>query len=446
MIAQQRQRRGMAFIVTLWIIVAMAAVAVAVSAGARTRRYHAASLRSACTARWIERGALAYVRAALADTDGLAPDEAQLVCDGAVLGDGAFWIVRPSLTDDGQREFGLVDEGGKVDLNRAPAAVLERLPNMTPEVAAAIVDWRDTDETVTDGGAESAYYLREADGYNAKNGPFETPLELRLVAGVDDALLYGEDHNRNGVLDPNEDDGGVTPPADNRDGALDHGLAGLTTSFLRWPAPAQGVVAVNTASRQQVQQALAGVLPEARATELTEQIPRRRPFPSLFHLYYRCGLTPEEFTAVEPVLTVLSEDAFRVNVNAAGSDVLRALPGVEEADAQALLTARQARDATASDTSLAWMLDALDQEALLEAAAAGVTGRSWQYTADIVAVAGDGRSFRRVRYVIDASGDAPRVLHRQDLTHQGWCLDEEILSGLRAGQGVEDVVAAKKEP
>jgi hypothetical protein len=32
--------------------------------------------------------------------------------------------------------------------------MLSLLPRMTPELAAAIVDWRDTNEEVSDGGAE----------------------------------------------------------------------------------------------------------------------------------------------------------------------------------------------------------------------------------------------------------------------------------------------------
>jgi len=39
------------------------------------------------------------------------------------------------------------------------------------------------------------------------------------------------------------------------------------------------------------------------------------------------------------------------------------------------------------------MIDAVSQEKLLSAAAAGITARSYQYAADIVAVSGNGRAF-----------------------------------------------------
>ena len=61
----------------------------------------------------------------------------------------------PALKQTGLDEpwFGLVDEGSKLNLNTATAAMLEALPRMTPQLAAAIIDWRDTDSTVSDNGA-----------------------------------------------------------------------------------------------------------------------------------------------------------------------------------------------------------------------------------------------------------------------------------------------------
>ena len=42
--------------------------------------------------------------------------------------------------------------------------------------------------------------------------------ELALVNGATYEVLYGEDANMNGVLDPNEDDGEESAPTDNSDG------------------------------------------------------------------------------------------------------------------------------------------------------------------------------------------------------------------------------------
>ena len=86
------------------------------------------------------------------------------------------------------------------------------------------------------------------------------------------------------------------------------------------------------------------------------------------------------------------------------------------------------------------MLGAIDQDKLLEAVSVGVTGQSYQYSADILSVSGDGRAFRRARYVIDVSGSTPRVVYRQDLTHLGWPLDREILTRLRSGEDLDTVL------
>src|SRR5690606_29558187 len=67
----------------------------------------------------------------------------------------------------------------------------------------------------------------------AKNGPLESIDELLQVVGVTPDLLYGEDANRNGLLEPNEDDGDVTAPFDNADGILDAGWASFLTLHSR---------------------------------------------------------------------------------------------------------------------------------------------------------------------------------------------------------------------
>jgi len=117
------------------------------------------------------------------------------------------------LTGGGyQQRFGLADEGGKININALMALdpsgetlynALLKLPNMTPEVADAIVDWVDSNDDARPNGAESAYYRGLAQPYSAKNGPLNTLDELLLVKGVTPQLLYGTDRNRNGVDDEN---------------------------------------------------------------------------------------------------------------------------------------------------------------------------------------------------------------------------------------------------
>jgi hypothetical protein len=66
-----------------------------------------------------------------------------------------------------------------------------------------------------------------------KNAPLQSIDELLSVDGVTADLLYGEDTNRNGILDENEDDGATSEPYDNADGILDTGWVGYLTVTAR---------------------------------------------------------------------------------------------------------------------------------------------------------------------------------------------------------------------
>ena len=83
---------------------------------------------------------------------------------------------------------------------------------------------------------------------------------------------------------------------------------------------------------------------------------------------------------------------------------------------------------------MTWATSALGGKA--GAVAQYITGSSYQYSADILAVTGNGRGFKRVRIVIDARSSPPKIVFRRDLTDQGWPMDPQTLRSLRAGQGV----------
>jgi DNA uptake protein ComE-like DNA-binding protein len=146
-----------------------------------------------------------------------------------------FTIIAPVEHDskNGAIRYGLMDESAKLNLNYLPnmglsdadlTTLLLNIPQMTNEMIDSILDWMDSDDTKRPYGAESEDYQQMNPPYKAKNGPFETIDELLLVKGITPTLLYGEDANRNGLLDPNENDGDKSPPLDNADGVLDHGF------------------------------------------------------------------------------------------------------------------------------------------------------------------------------------------------------------------------------
>lgn len=222
-------------------------------------------------------------------------DEGEYSAEGVALGDATFWFVGrdpDDLVDEETLTFGLVDEGAKLNINTATLEMLEALPYMPAEFAAAIVDWRDEDEELTAGGAESSDYLSQEPAYTSKNAPFETVDELRLVYGADLDLLYGEDLNQNGVLDPNEDDGDVSLPADDGDGTLDAGFVEFLTVYSKGtndnPQSEGGLVNVNHAPAE-VLTCIPGI-----GEENAESI-----------IAYRQGKTEDDLTSVDWIGEVL---------------------------------------------------------------------------------------------------------------------------------------------
>src|SRR5262249_39978452 len=78
---------------------------------------------------------------------------------------GTFTLLAPPDPQGGSGSVrnGVIDESGKINLNsmmvidpsgKALQTLLQQLPNMTPDIAASIVDWIDADNTPLTGGAE----------------------------------------------------------------------------------------------------------------------------------------------------------------------------------------------------------------------------------------------------------------------------------------------------
>lgn len=88
------------------------------------------------------------------------------------------------------------DESGKIDLNTAPAAILQGLllevgldETESINLANAILDWRDEDSFTRVGGAEDADYLKLGLHYESKDADFQRIEELKLVRGMNSALF-----------------------------------------------------------------------------------------------------------------------------------------------------------------------------------------------------------------------------------------------------------------
>lgn len=88
-------------------------------------------------------------------------------------------------------EVAIREELGKVDINQASETLLANLfaaldvPRQTAgQLADAIADWRDTDDSKRLNGAERNEYAANGLDYGPRNAAFETVEELQLVLGM----------------------------------------------------------------------------------------------------------------------------------------------------------------------------------------------------------------------------------------------------------------------
>ena len=428
-------QRGAVLVIVLWI--AFGLVSLALYFGdSMTFEFRASDAQTAgVEAEQAIEGAARYVAYVFTNNvaGGRLPDTNTFLYNGVRVGEATFWLIgrQDAEYPTDLPVCGLIDEASKINLN-APwltATQLLSLPRMTAELAASIMDWRDTDETVTPGGAESITYARLDSPYLCKNTNFETVAELHLVMGATAEILYGEDANLNGFLEANENDGNASLPYDNADGRLDPGLMEYVTVYSREPNKRSDGVTnqVSLTQPQAVRALLRDVLGATVAGPITVTNRIGPPFfrsPLEFYRKNVSRLTAAQFGQVADALsaTTNSYTVGLVNVSTAPAAVLACLPGIDTLEtAQSLVTYRRAH--LDQLTSVAWVWDSN----ILDAPSADrlgpcITSRSYQCMADVAAVGHQGRGYRRTRFVFDKSDGTSRVVYRQELSRMGWAL------------------------
>ncbi|NLW50355.1 MAG: hypothetical protein GXY85_05865, partial [Candidatus Brocadiaceae bacterium] len=311
----------------------------------------------------------------------------------AELGGGTYTLLAAPAGQDDGREYGIRDEAAAVNLNHSDQAVLLRLPGLDADLAASIVALRDRMEGI---------------------GEIE---DLLLIEGIDAVLLYGEDRNGNGVLDPCEDDGEATLPPDNADARLETGLAEFLTcrsAVRNVTADGKERVNINTADAEQLKSALTNVSEEQalsivehrkkgefesigglldvmlvekeqkRESEDGGQGGRPQQGPGANEPQARPqqpnqqgggsdggqsdrttdekAFSSEEFVAIADLLTITDDEVLHgpVNVNTAPPEVLACLPGMDQSLALAVVDRR--RQAPYESVGELLDLDGLDAE------------------------------------------------------------------------------------
>ncbi len=235
-----RTRRGAVLAVVIWAV----AIAAVVVAGAQVLSWRQATLGAEALgrvqARWAARAGVETMLAIMEyHTEHPSADDLMgLVRD---LENHSFGEVETGSFDirhfrDGVEWAGPFDEHSLMNINRVAKAELLNAPDMSPDVADAIMDWRDSNDEEEATGAERDYYSGRGMTYEPRNADFRTIGELELVAGCWPELVRGEDWNLNHRLDATEDDGSATWPDDRSDGKLSAGWSGLFTASSRTTA------------------------------------------------------------------------------------------------------------------------------------------------------------------------------------------------------------------
>lgn len=440
--------RGSVLILVLWICFGLVSLtlyfAQSMSAELRAANYRTETIAVEQTIA----GAIRYVEYVLSQygKNGQAPYSTDYECEQVYVGDTQFWLIGRD-PDERPLEypvFGLVDEASKLNINTATRTMLEALPGMTPELAGAIIDWKDENFDQTENGAEDETYARLEPARRTKNAPFESIDELRLVYGASMEILVGEDTNRNGTLDRNEDDGEQSGPLDDRDGQLLPGILEYVTVYSAQPnIRSDGTRRFNVAEPDQARRAQVMAQLESymgtkfgaeRAREIMAPV-RGIQCNSVAEFMVRSRIRAEEFVQIHTdIAASAAVQRGLINVNTAPEAVLACIPGIGLEKAPSIVAYRLAHKDEL--TSMAWLVDVLDESSIIRAGQY-ITDQSYQFSADIAAVGRKGAGYGRVKVVFDMRSGTPRIVYRQDLTSLGWALGAEVRRILKENKETE---------
>ena len=192
---RRRADHGVILIALLWILTAIAVIALSFSresfvevSAARNARdladsyFIARAGISATVYKLMERRYLPRVRQLQLEAP---PEPIDLGMISGQFGDGVY-------------DVEIQDESGKLNLNFvreeqlrliiAAAGIDKREGDV---IVDSILDWRDADKLHRINGAEDDYYMSLPNPYKSKNGRFDTVEELLLVRGVTRDYFYG---------------------------------------------------------------------------------------------------------------------------------------------------------------------------------------------------------------------------------------------------------------
>jgi hypothetical protein len=339
---------------------------------------------------------------------------------------------------EGSLRYGASDEGARFNVHTLDLEFLQTIPGVTPEVAAALADYIDTDSEVSPDGAEQDYYSQQAFPYGIANAPLSSLDELLLVRGLDANRLHGEDANLNLRLDPDEDDGDETLPPDDADGELRPGLGqylSVWANFCEVDANGRAKLTFDTSPEfvsslglsEEVGAFVACAQEKGTTFEHPADLLEQVCTPTSSEGEEQPAELPSEIGPAELAI-LLDRTKFHdeetllgphVNVLTASAAVLALVPGIDAAIAESIVQRRVNLDPEERQTT-AWLLGSklVDVETYRRIAP-WLVSRSFQFRVRVIGYGIRSGVYRILEVIIDIGGAQPRLLYLRDLTRLG---------------------------
>lgn len=197
---------GSVLILALWVLFFLTSLAMAVGVHVSGNLILAARLKTGTTAYYLAKAGVERVILEIGRNSNAWDNLTELWCDNEEifkdvrLGDGSFCVSCSYTLLPGQvvTNYGVIDEERKININKASCSLLKslieiagELDSMTAlEISSSIIDWRDENDEVSQGGAENSYYTQLNQPYSCHNGEFQSLHELLMVKGVWQEIFF----------------------------------------------------------------------------------------------------------------------------------------------------------------------------------------------------------------------------------------------------------------
>lgn len=199
-------KKASILIVTLWILVLLTLFLTGLASRLRPQLSFASKMKKRAKTYYLARGGIEKAIVDLGNVEDVGSEYLGAAWANdpenfkeAPLGDG--YITLSYIFDQGQKDetilYGIMDESSKININKVPISVIQSLlenigqldTEVAMDIANAIKDWRDIDQSVSLGGAENKYYKGLDQPHESKGGDFERREELLLVKGMTDEIF-----------------------------------------------------------------------------------------------------------------------------------------------------------------------------------------------------------------------------------------------------------------